>query len=168
MKRAIRIVIVLTLLTATAAFTGTTTQPATAPHEPRTYPMVPWGVSFGMDGTVKNVVSADGHIKFQITGRVLMNQYLPDQPRPVVIEVHPEQEFSATITQADPFFAMTKDWGGGSIRKGGDLLKILKSAAVRGNVVRFDLEQPEMDFGPNQQFTLVRAIVRRATDADLK
>jgi hypothetical protein len=82
--------------------------------------------------------------------------------------VHCKSGISATVSQAEPFFAMSVDWRGGALRQKGELFKILKTAAERGSAVKFQLTQPKMDFGRDQNFTLTDAIVIRATDADLR
>jgi hypothetical protein len=62
---------------------------------------------------------------------------------------------------------MTTDWGGGAFRQGGHLYKILEAAAKLGNVARFQLLEPRIDFAGGQCPALSSEVVR-ATDADLK
>jgi uncharacterized protein (AIM24 family) len=84
-----------------------------------------------------------------------------------VIEVHRKGGFSATVTP-DSFVAKTSDGRAGAVvNDKGKLLRILKTAAERGLVVKFALTQPKMDFGTNG-FTLLDAKVWHITDADLR
>lgn len=138
-----------------------------ANREPHFYSKLPWAVGFGMEGTVTNVALVDGRIQFHLDGRFWFTQYPPETPKEVMIEVHHEGGFSATVSP-DSFVAMTRDSRGGSVQNDkGRLLKILESAAERGTVVKFSLTQPKMDFGANG-FTLLDAKVWRITDADLR
>jgi hypothetical protein len=138
-------------------------------HEPRFYSKVPWGVGFWMEGTVTNVTQLDGRLQFQLSGRFWFAQFPPDSPKQVEIEVHGKGgTFAATVSQSEPFFAMTSNWRAGALRKKGELFRILKTAEERGRAVRFELGQPKMEFGTDQSFTLLGASVVRATDADLR
>jgi hypothetical protein len=121
-----------------------------------------------MEGTVKNVALVDGRIRFDVAGRFWMSQFPPNSREKVAVEVHPNGTFPAAVSQAAPFFAMTTDWRGGAIRPDGELLRILQAAERRGSVVKFEISQPKMEFGPDQSFTLTQAIVSRATDAELR
>jgi hypothetical protein len=135
-------------------------------REPHFFSKVPWGVGFGMEGTVTNVALVEGRIQFQLNGRFWFTQYPPESTKQVVIEVHRKDGFSATVSP-DSFVAMTSDWRGGSVQNDkGRLLKILESAAKRGTVIKFSLTQPKMDFGA-EGFSLLDAKVWRITDVDL-
>ena len=134
---------------------------------PHFYSKSPWAVGFGMEGTITNVALTDERIQFHLNGRFWFSQYPPESPKQQVIEVHREGGFSATVS-SDSFVAMTKDWRAGSVQnEKGKLLKILKTAAERGTMVKFALMQPKMDFGTNG-FTLLDAKVWKITDADLR
>jgi hypothetical protein len=126
------------------------------------------GVGFWMQGTITNITVAGDRIQFQLTGRFWFEQFPDGRPPRQVIEVDCKGGVSATVTQADPFFAMTSDWRGGAIRQKGELLKILKTATERGRVVKFEMMRPKMEFGSDQSFALTDAAVIRATDADLR
>jgi hypothetical protein len=136
--------------------------------EQRLRSKVPWSVGFWMEGTVTNVTEAEGRIQFRLNGNFSFHQIPEEGPQNQVIKVFGEHGISATVQQSEPFFAMTTDWSGGSLRKKGDLLKLLKTAAGRGGVVKFELFNPKMEFGPGLKFTLLDAKVIRATDADLR
>lgn len=136
-------------------------------REPHFYSKVPWAVGFHMEGTVTNVLSVDGRIQFHVNGRFWFTQFPPETPKQVMIEVHPKGGFSATVTP-DWFVAMTSDWRAGSVQNDkGRLLTILETAAARGTVVKFSLQEAKMDFGTNN-FTLLDAKVWRITDVNLK
>jgi membrane protein implicated in regulation of membrane protease activity len=160
----------LVLLTATvqlvaASFAGETN--SSTNREPHFYSKVPWGVGFGMEGTVTNVALVEGRIQFQLRGRFWLAQYPPESTKQVMIEVHRKGGFSATVSP-DSFIAMTSDWGAGSVQNDkGRLLKILEKAAERGTMLKFSLTQPKMDFG-GEGFALLDAKVWRITDVDLR
>ncbi|MBM3883233.1 MAG: hypothetical protein FJ387_26565 [Verrucomicrobia bacterium] len=126
------------------------------------------GVGFWMEGTLTNITVTGDRIQFQLTGRFWMEQFPDGRPPRQLIEVDCKRGVSATVSQAEPFFAMTSDWHGGAIRQKGALLKILKAAAEHGRVVRFQMLQPKLEFGRDGSFTLTDAAVIRATDADLR
>ena len=134
---------------------------------PHFYSKIPWAVGFGMEGTLTNVALIGERVQFQLNGRFWFAQYPPESTKQQVIEVHRKNGFSATVSP-DSFVAMTSDWRAGSVvNDKGKLLKILKTAAERGTVVKFSLTQPKMDFGTNG-FTLLDAKIGRITDADLR
>src|SRR5262245_53496545 len=137
-------------------------------REPHFYSKIPWGVGFGMEGTVTNVTLVEGRIQFHVDGRFWFTQYPPESPKQVVIEVHRKGGFSSVVSPTDSFVAMTSDWRAGSVQNDkGRLLKILETAAERGTLVQFSLTQPKMDFGL-EGFALLDAKVWRITDADLR
>ena len=124
------------------------------------------GVGFWMEGTLSDVTAVGDKIQFHLKGQFRFDQY-PDGHTPQVIKIDCKQSISATVHQADPFFAFTPDWKAGSIQDKGGLLRILKAAAERGNVVRFELLEPQLAFDAQQNITLSDAAVVRATDVDL-
>ncbi len=121
-----------------------------------------------MEGPVTNITVTGDRIQFQLSGRFWFVQYPEGRPPRHLIEVDGKRGISANVSQAELFFAMTADWRGGALREKGELLKILKTAAERGRVVKFELMRPKMDFGRDHSFTLTDAAVIRATDADLR
>jgi hypothetical protein len=136
-------------------------------REPHFYSKLPWAVGFGMEGTVTNVALVDERIQFQLNGRFWLTQYPPESTKQVVIEVHRQGGFSATLSP-DSFVAMTRNGSAGSVQNDkGRLLKILTTAGERGTVVKFSLMEPKLDFGTNG-FTLLDAQVWRITDVDLR
>jgi hypothetical protein len=124
------------------------------------------GIGFWMEGTVTDVTTEGDRIKFHLKGQFRFDQYSGGHT-PQIIKVDCEKGITAIVHQADPFFAFTPDWGGGSIQGKGGLLRILKAAAERGGIVRFELLEPQITFDARQNITLTDAAVVRATDADL-
>ena len=53
-----------------------------------------------------------------------MTQYAERTAQPQAIELAPRPVIHATLRQAEKFFAMTSDWGGGALRVDGALMKI--------------------------------------------
>jgi hypothetical protein len=124
------------------------------------------GVGLWMEGTVSNV-QPDGHrVRFLLTGIFRFEQYRGTSRS--VVEVDGRRGMLVTIRQADPFFAMTTDWRGGAIRDGGALFRILESATKGRGVVKFELSDAQLAFGPGGTLTVVDGAVRRATDASLR
>src|SRR5277367_454702 len=103
--------------------------------------IVPWGVGYGMKGTVTNVTVIGDRIQFQLTGWFWFHQYPEGGTNgEQVIKVDCRRGILATVNDPDSFVAMTSDQLGGSVRNGkGKLLAILQAAANRGNEVRFEL-----------------------------
>jgi hypothetical protein len=124
------------------------------------------GVGLWMEGTVSNV-NADGEdIHLTLSGRFWFEQYRGNSRSSV--EVDGRRGLPLTVTQAAPFFAMTTSWRGGAIRDPGTLLAVLRVAAQRGQLVRFELADAQVSFGRDSTFSVVRASVVRATDHDLR
>jgi hypothetical protein len=121
-----------------------------------------------MEGTVTNIVATEEGIHFRLAGWFWFTQYPWGGTNQQVIKVDCKRGIPATVHQADPFFAFTPDWRAGSLGEKGRLLRILKIAEVRGRVVKFELTQPKVGFGPDGSLTLMDATVIRATDADLR
>ena len=123
------------------------------------------GVGVWMEGRVSEVRRGPGSIHLVVSGRFWFEQHRGTEPS--VIEVS-KATIPATLAQGEPFFAMTKDWGGGAIRKQGALLQILQAAAASGNVVRFQLINARLKFGPQGTIAVEDADVIRATDHSLR
>jgi hypothetical protein len=125
------------------------------------------GVGFWLEGTVSGVRIVGRYIQLSVAGRLWLRQFPDGQPPGQHVEFDCPEGISATLTQAQEFFAMSTDWGGGALRQPGHLHKILEAAAKRGNVVRFQLLEPRIDFAGGQCPALSSAVVR-ATDTDLE
>jgi hypothetical protein len=127
------------------------------------------GVFCGMEGTVTNVSGTAEDIHLQFNGRFWFAQYHgPRLAQHSVIEADCKRGLSATLTPSSFFVAMTPDGGGGAVRNDkGALLGILKAAAERGRVVKFELTNPVIAFDSHGGITNVESAVVRATDYDL-
>lgn len=127
------------------------------------------GVGFTMDGTVTNVTVSGENIQFTFTGTFRMSQFRGI--RKSVVEIDCEHGVSATVSQGEPFFAMSSDGRAGAIRPAGALLKIFRATAERNRKITIELRDVKMEIGKDHDyghFTLSDAKVIRATDADLR
>ena len=127
------------------------------------------GVGFSMEGTVTNISVSGESIHFTFTGTFRISQFHGLQSS--VVEIDCKRGVSATVSQGDPFFAMSSDGRAGALRPQGELLKILKAAVKHSRVVKFELYDVKMAVGKGKNygdFTLLDAAVLRATDADLR
>src|SRR5262245_29673652 len=95
------------------------------------------GVGLWMEGVVSNVDVRDGRAEFVLTGRFWLEQYRAGQRS--TVELDGRRGIPVSATQAEPFFAMTKDWRGGAIRGEGALVDLLKTAARGKRTVRLEL-----------------------------
>ena len=127
------------------------------------------GVGFSMEGTVTNMSASGGSIHFTFTGTFRISQF--HGLHNSVVEIDCKRGVSATVSQGDPFFAMSSDWRAGALRPAGELLKILRAAVEHNRVVKFELYDLKLAVGIGKDygdFTLSDAAVVRATDADLR
>ena len=127
------------------------------------------GVGFTMEGTVTNMSVTGESIHFTFTGTFRISQYHGLSHS--VVEIDCKHGVPATVSQGDPFFAMSSDGRAGALRPAGELLKILKAAVEHNRVVKFELYDVRMAVGKDKDFgafTLTDAAVVRATDADLR
>lgn len=126
------------------------------------------GVGFTMEGMVTNVVVRGEHIQFTFIGTFRISQFRGI--RNSVIELDCKHGVSATVSQGDPFFAMSADGRAGAVRPVGALQKILRAAATHNRSVKIELYDVKMEIGKGKDyghFTLSDAKVVRATDAEL-
>jgi hypothetical protein len=124
------------------------------------------GVGFWLEGKVRDVGVTGDHIYFTVVGRFWMTQYRG--PQPDRIELAPTEPISTTVRQWKEFFAMTTDWGGGALRGEGELLKLLRTSAERGSVIRLELLNPQLEFQSRLGVAVRDGAVIRATDHDLR
>lgn len=124
------------------------------------------GVGLWMEGQVSEVRAEGQSIRLTLTGRFWLQQYRGGAEH-AVVEVS-NKLIPATLTQGRPFYAMTENWGGGSIRKSGALLAMLQAAAVSGKPVKLELADSRIAFGRGGTLAVESAIVRRATDHALR
>lgn len=129
----------------------------------------PWAVGCSMKGTVTNVMVADGHIQFRLTGWFWFHQYPEGGTNEEIVRVDCRSGTSVTMTQTDSFVAETTDWTGGSVQNSKErMVEILKAAEKRGNEVKFSLISPKIDFGAGtNHFTVLDGKIWQITDADL-
>jgi hypothetical protein len=123
------------------------------------------GVGLWMEGQVSEVRAEGQGIRLVLSGRFWFEQYRGAEPSVVEVGKTP---IAAVLTQGRPFFAMTADWKGGSIRKSGALLAILQAAAASGRPVKLELADSRLSFGRGGTLAVESAIVRRATDHALR
>ena len=123
------------------------------------------GVGLWMEGTVSNVHGDGQKVHLLLTGRFWFEQYRGAIRS--LVEVDGRRGLPATVVQAQPFFAMSTDWGAGAIRQKGALLAILEAAAQRKRPVRFELVDARLVFGRDGSFAVADGTVIRATDGDL-
>ena len=125
------------------------------------------GVGLWMEGTGSNVRAEGEGIHLRLVGRFWFEQYRGRTERSVV-EVDGGRGLSATVSQGQPFFAMSRDWHAGAIREKGRLFSILEVAAQRGRVVRFELADARVAFGRDGSFAVLEGGIVRVTDEDLR
>jgi hypothetical protein len=124
------------------------------------------GVGLWMEGTVSNLDVTDDRIHFVLTGRFWFEQYRGT--RRSSVEVDGRRGLPVTLTQAQPFFAMSPDWRAGAIREEGSLSALVRAAARGNRVMRFELLDARLDFGSGGGFAVHSASVIRATDGDVR
>jgi len=124
------------------------------------------GVALWMEGRVADVQAEGPTIHLLLTGRFWFEQHRGATRS--IVEVDGQRGLPVTVTQAQPFFAMTTDWRGGAIRDQGALLVILRAAAQRQSSVKFELLDAQLAFGRDNSFTVVSGGVVRATDHELR
>lgn len=124
------------------------------------------GVGLWMEGTVSDISANGGEAKFLLSGRFWLEQHRDGKRS--TIEIDGAHGVRVAVTQADPFFAMSKDWGAGSIRGEGKLIALLKAAAQGARIVKFELWGAMLEFGRDGSFAVVSGGVVRATDEDLR
>ena len=124
------------------------------------------GGGLWMEGPVSNLQVVGDQIHFVLTGKFWFEQY--HGAKRSSVEVDGRRGLSVTVTQAQPFFAMTTDWRAGAIREEGSLSTLIKAAAQNDRVMRFELLDARLDFGSGRRFAVHSARVIRATDGDLR
>jgi hypothetical protein len=124
------------------------------------------GVGLWMEGTISDLHVTGDQMKFVLTGSFRFDQYRGTTRS--VVEVDGRRGIPVTIRQGKPFFAMTTDWRGGAIRENGALLTILQTAARSHRVVKLELTEARLAFGPDRTFIVTDGAVIRATDHDLR
>jgi hypothetical protein len=125
------------------------------------------GVGYWLEGKVTSVRLVDTHVELVIRGRLTLDQYSGAPSTRQSIHYECERGISASLSQWEAFFAMSVDWRGGALRGAGGLDRLVQSALKRGNVIKMELQKPNIHF-TDWQCPVVKAEVIRATDPDLK
>lgn len=81
------------------------------------------GIALSMEGGVSHVKPEGKLIRLVFKGRFYFVQYAGSAKSSASVDC--ENGCPAALTQANPFFAMTKDGAGGAIQEAGGLLRIL-------------------------------------------
>jgi len=126
------------------------------------------GVALRMEGTVSDLEVQGETLKFVLTGRFSFKQWRGPQQEEQSVDVDGSHGIPVTVVQWKPFFAMTEDGHAAALREQGELARILQAAARHNRVVKFQLVEARLLFGREGRFSVARASVIRATDADLR
>jgi hypothetical protein len=128
------------------------------------------GVGLWMEGTVSDVQVEGPTIQFVLTGRFWFQQYRGRERS--IVEIKGEHGKPAiipvTVTQGEPFFAMSPSWKAGAIQEQGALPRITQAASRHDRIVKFEFWGAEVAFGRAGHFTVVNGTIIRATDHDLR
>jgi len=124
------------------------------------------GVGFTMSGTLTNFNASGETCRFTFTGTVQITQWHGVSHSTVKIVC--TNGFAATVTQNQFFVATHPILNAAAVRNDPKALSgILKIAAERGRVIRFELANPKIGFGDRGQIKNLESAVVRATDWDL-
>ena len=124
------------------------------------------GIGLSIKGGVSQVKAEGKFIRLVFKGDFQFAQFADSKKSSV--EVDCQAGCSATVKQADPFFAMTTDGAGGAIQEAGGLLRILKAAEQKKRSLILEIADAKLSFSKDGRFTVLDAGIVRATDADLK
>jgi hypothetical protein len=124
------------------------------------------GVGFSMEGVLTNF-SVSGEIcHFTFTGTFHITQWHGISHS--TVEIDCKHGFSATVTQYRFFVATHPYLNAAAVRNDPNALSaILKVAAERGRMIKFELVAPKITFGDMGSITNLESAVERATDWDL-
>jgi hypothetical protein len=124
------------------------------------------GVGFTMSGTLMNFNVSDETCHFTFTGTVQITQWHGVSHS--TVEIVCTNGFAATVTQNQFFVATHPTLNAAAVRNDPKALSgILKIAAERGRVIKFELADPKITFGDRGQIRNLESAVVRATDWDL-
>ena len=124
------------------------------------------GRSFVIEGRVRTASAAAGGLELSINGDLLVTECIRGKCTTTPWETGSEMELH--ISQSQPFFAITPDRRGGSIREPDKLAHIVRRAAEHGQRVRLELRSPKISFDASGKVRQVEAEVGRITDYDLR
>ena len=124
------------------------------------------GVGFTMEGTVTNFSMNGANCQFTFKGTFRITQWQGTSSS--TVEIDCKQGFPATVTQNEFFVATDAHVNAAAVRNDPKTLSvILKAAAERGRVIKFELAKPKIAFGEKGSITNLQCAVVRATDWDL-
>jgi len=124
------------------------------------------GVGFSMQGTLTNfnMIGENCHFTFTGTFRITQRRGVSRS----TVEMDCKRGFSATVTQNWFFVATHPTANAAAVRNNTNALSgILKLAAERKRVIKFELIKPKITFGDRGSITNLESAVVRATDWDL-
>jgi hypothetical protein len=124
------------------------------------------GVGFTMEGTLTNFSASGETCHFTFAGTFQITHWYGTSNSTVKIDC--PQGFSATVTQSGFFVATHPTLNAAEVRNDPKALSgLLKVAAERGRVIKFELVDPKIAFGDRGSITNLECAVVRATDWDL-
>ena len=123
-------------------------------------------VGFTMEGTLTNFSTGGGECHFTFAGKFQITQW--QRMTHSTVEIDCTQGFSAAVTQNNFFVATDPTVNAAAVRNDPNALSnILKIAAERGRVIKFELADPQITFGNKGTITNLKSAVVRATDWEL-
>jgi hypothetical protein len=124
------------------------------------------GVGFAMSGTLTNFRVSGATCHFIFRGTVQITQWRGSSHS--MVEIVCTNGFAATVTQNQFFVATAPILNAAAVRTDPNALsRILRIAAERGRVIKFELADPKITFGGSGQIKNLESAVVRATDWDL-
>ncbi|MFO1489280.1 MAG: hypothetical protein U1F65_12465 [Verrucomicrobiota bacterium] len=124
------------------------------------------GVGFTMSGTLTNFDLSGGACQFTFTGTFHITEWKGASSS--TVEILSTNGFTATVTQNQFFVATHPTVNAAAVRNDRKALaNLLKIAAERGRVIKFELAEPKITFGERGQIKNLECSVVRATDWDL-
>jgi hypothetical protein len=124
------------------------------------------GIGFTMQGTLTNFSMSGTNYHFTFTGTFQITQW--QNISHTTIEIDCKHGFAATVSQNSFFVATHPTANAAAVRNDPNALsKILKLAAARGRVIKFELANPKISYGNAGNITELQSTVVRATDWDL-
>ena len=124
------------------------------------------GVGFTMSGTLTNFNVSGKTCHFTFRGTVQITQWHGVSHS--TVEIVCTNGFAASVTQNHFFVATHPTANAAAVRNDPEALsRILKVAAERGRVIKFELAEPTITFGDRGQVRNLESAVVRATDWDL-
>lgn len=124
------------------------------------------GVGFTMEGTLTNFAVSGSTCHFTFAGTFHITHWYGMTNS--TVEIDCKHGCSATVTQWSVFIATHPTLNAAAVRNDPKALSgILKLAAERGRVIKFELVDPKISFGERGILSNLECAVVRATDWDL-